>query len=331
MIARIVYDRQHKSFVLPPKTPQPQLIEAAISTLHPFPHKPLITHIFPDSGASICIADPKHILDLGATLRDLTPTDKTITAVGGTPLKCYGWLPVQFSIGNLTTQQALFVCDNVSNIFLSREGCVDLKILPSTFPRPMISSSLPLAVKAVTSTTHPLPPPPQPEPRVIPTKPSQLPYPLTEANFPKLKQYLLDKFAMTAFNNDRSKTFPTMTGPTAHIHLKPDAKPYCRPAPIPVPHHWKSAVKTLLDDQVIQGILGKLPIGIPTTWCHPLVIVPKKTPGKFRFTVDLQRLNSQCLRELHRVETPFNLACQIPSLTKKNCPECSRRIPSCPT
>ena len=29
-------------------------------------------------------------------------------------------------------------------------------------------------------------------------------------------------------------------------------------------------------------------------------------------TIDLQRLNSQCIRELHHVESPFQLASQVP-------------------
>ena len=221
------------------------------------------------------------MVSLGATLRQLTPTDKTITAVGGTPLTCHGWLSVQFTFCELTNRQVLFICNHVSNIFLSREGCVDLRILPATFPKPMISSSnsTPPAIKAVQTapklplpkTQHPLQPSSH---SILPPKSAKLPCHLTEENVHKLKAYLLQKFGPTAFNNKRSRPFPAVTSPPAHIHLKPDAAPYCCPNPIPVPHHWKGPVKQLIDDQISQDILGKLPTGIgtPAIWCHQLIL-----------------------------------------------------------
>ena len=58
----------------------------------------------------------------------------------------------------------------------------------------------------------------------IPPKSQTLPYPATEADVPKLEQYLKDAFKDTTFN--RSLPFSPMTGPPLHIHLKPDALPY---------------------------------------------------------------------------------------------------------
>ena len=38
-----------------------------------------------------------------------------------------------------------------------------------------------------------------------------------------------------------------MTTPPAHVHLQPQAVPYARHLPTPVPHYWKSTIKESLD------------------------------------------------------------------------------------
>ena len=70
-------------------------------------------NIFPDTGASICLAGPAHLHKLNLNTNQLIPSQKTITAVGGHKLKCYGWVPVQFNLGPLTTNQPLYICDKV--------------------------------------------------------------------------------------------------------------------------------------------------------------------------------------------------------------------------
>ena len=107
-----------------------------------------------------------------------------------------------------------------------------------------------------------------------------------------------------------------MNTPPAHIHLKNDAVPHAQHIPIPIPHHWKQEVKASLDADVAKGIISKVPIGTPSTWCSQMIVVQKKD-GSPRRTVDLQHLNSQCLRETHHFPSPFQLASQIPANTYK--------------
>jgi len=108
-----------------------------------------------------------------------------------------------------------------------------------------------------------------------------------------------------------------LSGPVAKIHLKPDAVPYARHTPYPVPHHWKAEVKASLDRDVKRGIITPVPIGMPVTWCSPMVVVCK-ADGSPRRTIDFQKLNSQTLRETHHTPPPFLLASQIPPGTKKS-------------
>ena len=79
------------SMVLTPDVPMHPT--ASLSTL------PKTIHVFPDPGASISIAGPKHLIQLGIGPEDLHKCRKIVGAAGGSTLLCYGWLYVTFSIG----------------------------------------------------------------------------------------------------------------------------------------------------------------------------------------------------------------------------------------
>ena len=66
----------------------------------------------------------------------------------------------------------------------------------------------------------------------------------------------------------------------------------------------------------MKGVIEPVPVGEPTTWCSQMVIIQKKD-GRPRRTVDFQKLNSQCYREIHHCQPPFILASQIPINVKK--------------
>ena len=53
-----------------------------------------------------------------------------------------------------------------------------------------------------------------------------------------------------------------------------------------------------------QGIIEKVPIGESLTWCHPMVIVPKKASDEPRVTVDLTGLNKYVKRPAYPSRTP---------------------------
>ena len=72
-----------------------------------------------------------------------------------------------------------------------------------------------------------------------------------------------------------------------------------------------------LEQYVARGVIEKVDVGEPVTWCSQMLAT--KCPGsdKLRLVTDFQNLNSQCLRETHHVQRPFRLACQVPAHTKK--------------
>ena len=146
-----------------------------------------------------------------------------------------------------------------------------------------------------------------------PNRPTQLPFPATPKNIPKLEEYIKEHFTASVFNN--SSPFPSLTGQPAKIHLKSNTVPHARHCPIPMPHYRKAEVKKSLYRDVERGIIAPVAIGTPVTWCSPMVVVskPDRTP---RRTIDFQHLNAQSLRETHHTSSPFQLASQIPPNTK---------------
>lgn len=240
---------------------------------------------------------------MGLSADALLPCTKTVTVVGGSKIYCTGWLPIIFSIGKLSTKQPLYNSEKADRIYLSRQGCTALQILPSSFPYPMPEHQV-NSIEATPSET----------PRKIPPKPEQIPYPPLKENTEKLKQYLIDSFKDTLFN--KSIPFPAMETKPVHIHLKPDAVPHAQHVPIPVPFHWKDQVKKDLDADVEREIIKPVPIGNPVQWCSKMIVTAKKNGNPHR-VVDLQKLNSQCLRETHHCPSPFQAACQVPAHSKK--------------
>ena len=279
------------------------------------PHtKNTVLNVFPDSGATITLGGPKHLKLMGLSENNLIRCDKTVRAVGGFKLVCKGWVPIKFSIENKSTNEALYICNGIDRLYLSKEACISLSILSQDYPMPMINS-----IQDKNETSSNLNPkakcfePPKKNQK-LPMRPKIIPYPPIENNVTKLKQWLVENFADTAFN--REAPFPVMSGPPAHIHLKDNPIPKAKHNPIPIPLHFKEKVKELLDKDVERGIISPVPIGTPTNWCSTMVITAKKN-GTPRRTIDYQYLNSQCKRETHHTSSPFHLALQVPKGTKK--------------
>lgn len=198
---------------------------------------PVEEYTFPDSGSNIIVGGPQHLRKFDLDIADLLPPGKfkSFTTSSGERVEILGWLPAKFKIGNNTTSQPFYISHNVDRIYMSKFALIDLNILPSTYPLPMNHSATVAAIDTETTTKKPK----------IPPRPKTLPFPATEENIPKLKDYLLTAFADTAFNAN-AEPFPCMTGPPAHIYLKPDPQPYARHTPIPIPLNWKDTVKEYL-------------------------------------------------------------------------------------
>ena len=262
--ARWICLRSHRSRQTPHSTKnrtyQDGFVSLPPSTLKARIDCTTVQHAFPDSGASICLANFNHILQMNLSPSDLLPSFKRVTAVGGSTINCTRWLPIKFSINGNSSKQPVFVCDEVDRIYVGRQACIDLHILLPCYP-------------------HPMPPTPKSDEshRIegdLPERPSCLPFLATNENISNLKNHLIENFNNTVFN--KSGALPAMETIPAHIHLKEEATPHAHHVPIPVPYHWKKQVKADLDLDVERGIIQPVSIGTPVSWCSKMIVTPKK-------------------------------------------------------
>ena len=146
LIAHVEFDQETGSYISSNKN---SIVEIE-ATLVPFSPRPdprnpedipgnqsTRLKIFPDSGATICLAGPKHLYCMGLKESNLIPSKKVFLAVGGSTLISQEWLPVQFSVKEMSTKQALYICNNIDKLYFSKAACIDVGILSLHFPTAM--------------------------------------------------------------------------------------------------------------------------------------------------------------------------------------------------
>ena len=214
------------------------------------------------------------------------------------------------------SRQMTYVTGGFDKIFLSKEACIDLGLISDSFPTigatqesHNLDTTAALQEEPTTTCRCPRrqrPPPP----------PTKLPFPATDANRQKLQQYLLDYYKAGAFNTCEHQTLPLMDSLPMKLMVDPDAEPVAHYTPVPVPIHWRDAVKAGLDHDVQLSVIEPVPVGEHVTWCHMMVICAKKN-GKPRRTVDFQAHNTHATRETHHMPSPFHQARSVPHGKKK--------------
>ena len=123
------------------------------------------------------------------------------------------------------TKQVLYICKDIQQLYFSRAACINVGILHENFPNPLWEKHKEVGPKPNKCEDQ------------LPNHPQNPPFPAPEENISKLKSWLLEKFAKTAFNKDRVS--PPMSNPAAHIYLKERAVPKARHNPIPMPFYFK--------------------------------------------------------------------------------------------
>ena len=276
------------------------------------PTHPVTFPAMADTGCQSCLAGLGLLTKMGLDKRHLLPVTMKMTAANHGAIDIIGALALQISGTSpdnkkLQTRQVVYFTTATDRMFLSKQACISLGIIPSSFPTIGESS----ATNSATDTPcncpqRQLPPPP----------PTTLPFPPTEDNRDNLEKWLLNHYKASTFNTCQHQLLPKMSGPPIRLMIDPDAQPTAHHTPIPVPVHWQDDVKAGLDQDVRLGVIEPVPIGTPVTWCHKMVVCPKKS-GKPRRTVDLQPLNRHATRETHHTQSPFHQARKIPHHTKK--------------
>ena len=266
-----------------------------------------------DTGCQSCLAGVKILHHLGLQVSDLIPVTMKMHAADNKAIKILGATILHMSAKDtntkvLETRQMTYITDCSDKLFLSREACANLGMIPKDFPTigGVTQHCDALHTDSCGCPRRQKPPPP----------PTQLPFPATEENRGKLQQHLLDYYKSSTFNTCGQQPLPLMEGPPLHLRIDPNAKPIAHHTPVPVPLHWQKEVKAGLDQDVRLGVLEPVPVGEPVTWCHRMVVCSKKN-GKPRRTVDFQPLNAHATRETHHTPSPFHQARSVPQGKKK--------------
>ena len=314
-----VYDKNTDKWMERRSQPQPfldvQLSVADFSKLgykHPPGTKKTNLKALADTGCQSCLAGSQVLAHLGINTDSLIEVSTTMRAADNRSIPIIGALPLLITAanreGNRTqTTQFTYITDSIGDtLYLSKEACTDLKVVPPNFPSVGHSDSCAATLQEPCSCPPRQLPPPRP----------QLPYPATPENREKLENFLLEYYKSSTFNTCNHQPLPLMDGPPLHLMVNPDADPVAHHSPIPVPLHWQEEVKAGLDQDVRLGVLEEVPIGEPVTWCHRMVVCPKKN-GKPRRTVDFQALNAHAVRETHHTPSPFLQARSVPNNTIK--------------
>ena len=154
-------------------------------------------HIFPDSETSIYTSSWTYFLTNAAYKKLILYHVTEIKAVDCPILTSHWMLPVKLDFGSQTAIQNIYICDRVNRVYFSKAGGKESRAISLCFPHPMPYQ--PDTIAAVDNTDVESPTKAKSTPTIQP-KPQTLPYSATEANLPKLEQYLKDAFKGTAFN-----------------------------------------------------------------------------------------------------------------------------------
>jgi hypothetical protein len=269
---------------------------------------------------------------LGLSENALIPVTTSMHAANNSGIHILGATILRFSGKSkqgqqLETRQIVYVTEESNKLFLSRETCEALGMISGSFPT--VGESVPahtdthanMSFDAAQQTTQTPAACNCPRRQKPPPKPTQPPYPATEANRERLQQWLLEYYKSSTFNTCEHQSLPLMEGVPMRLMVNPDAEPVVHHTPIPVPLHWQEEVKAGLDQDVALGVLEPVPVGEPVTWCHRMVVCAKKN-GKPRRTVDFQALNLHATRETHHTQSPFHQARSVPHNMKKTVFDC---------
>ena len=225
--------------------------------------RPIRIDVFPDTGANVCLFGPEQRKQLQLSKVKLNPCSVDIVVAGGSRITTTGSCEFLFVLGNRQTKSLAYFCEKADRLYMKKDSCMELGIIPLSFPYPPDMEINERNVSMVEDV------------RVLPTRPAKLPFLPDADNIPKLKKYLLDSFSSTAFN--KTQPFPKLNTPPARIHLKPNyhvPKPAYWPAS--VAEHWAEEVRAAIETDVAAGILKKVPLNEPTLWCARMVVVKKR-------------------------------------------------------
>ena len=239
-----------------------------------------------DAGAMSNLIGFNLIKKFGLTKADLVKVKVRMKAINNEDINVIGAIFLRVSgVDEKSGKKAetavmAYVSDSTEDYSMSRDCMEKLGIIGTDFPR--IGTHLPRIKTHISSLTTQRPPNTGdiapcgcPTHQLPPPLPSNLPYEPIPANIDKMKLWLLNHFKASAFNRCPHQRLPLMDCPPIRIHVEENARPQVVHTAATVPVYWREEVNDQLDEDVALGVISKIPVGVPTTWCHRMHVVPK--------------------------------------------------------
>ena len=291
-----------------------------LNTVQSHPRHSSMIEAIADTGCMSCLAGMNILTTLGLSSKDLIPVTAQMKSADNDTIQLLGALFIQLESHNnngtqVRTKQMVYISEKTEAFYLSRSACQDLGIISDKFPKICEYSNI-INVATINKKQAILAPCGCPKRSMPPSELDNPPIEISERNRSKLEEYILKQFESSTFNICTHQPLPEMHGPPMKLMIDQNAKPVAIHKAIPVPIHFQEEVKEGLDRDVRLGVIEPVPEGTPTTWCHRMVVCSKKC-GSCRRTVDFQALNKYALRETHHTPSPYQLAREVPSNTKK--------------
>ena len=287
-----------------------------------------------DTGAQSNLWGYNDFLSAGFDRSVLIPVKSHFYAADKNPIRVVGAFGGIFEGRSadghdLACRAMVYVSDCVTGFFLSCDTMMDLRVIEPKFPR--IGGCGPHLINSRRSDDKSCRAPVPsvgtlyghheescecPQRSAVPDRPLELPFEPLPKNIEKMRSWLLNRYASSTFNVCPHRPLQQMAGPPVEIHLDESARPKACHSAAPVPLHWQQRVKEDLIRDKALGVIEKVPYGVPTRWCHRMVVT-RKNDGTPRRTVDLSPLNKYCRRETFSGESPFVLARRVAGNTWK--------------
>jgi hypothetical protein len=182
-----------------------------------------------------------------------------------------------------TSKQLAYISSLVQKPYLSLSCCIDLGILPASFPEigacDQLGQSASVAAMGNSRCSNSGVPTPADSPCSCPRRempPSTTPIlpcaPIPE-NVERLKQYILKRFGASSFNCCEHQPLQLMDdSPPLRLFTDESARPIAVHTPSQIPLHWRDQVKAGLDRDERLGVLERVSVNEPVGWCSRMVI-----------------------------------------------------------
>ena len=290
-----------------------------------------------DTGAQLTVLPRSLLAEMHVKQDSIFPVQTQIHGVASSPIHVDGGLLVTVSATNPDTgitrhsRQLAYISASVRLPYLSLQCCKDLGLVPIDFPKvASVEENVPAMINNISPTqcsnsgvpTQQEAPCQCPQRELPPPVPTVLPCAPTQDNLPQLRQFILDRYASSAFNCCEHQPLRLMDqSPPLRIYTDESAKPKAVHTPSIVPLHWKKAVKEGLDRDERLGVIERIPVNSPVVWCSRM-LVTSKADGSPRRVVDFTELNKHTPRQTHHTASPWTIVSSIPPNKVKSVLDC---------